>query len=302
MANINFYDVLTINGSGLKEWLPSVRSASTTATNTTATINFNGRDNSALYRAELPLSSDTQAGIITADMYNKIMQGAVDNQAILVGEDDQTRFSFLNISGVTNIQLAVGNYSIITENEKVSATTTVTYTKPFEANKLLLINTETFGVSTDVDEVFMFADTLPTEPEWKVVASTFNQTKSYQVIHINGYGNLENTPAQLYNRIVAQLIGTPANCTITLSDGNLQISGGAYRFLNTQTSQALPYTITETTIPYSFNSVIYLDLSTLAVGATDVAALPVNCYIIGSMNTINNTSTVYINGIGKITE
>lgn len=216
--------------------------------------------------------------------------------------------SFVTESNVLYLQLNPGTYTINTGKQIYTQTITRLQQIPFQTNKFLLCDPAYLGATSG--DAFKFADE-PELPEvgenlnWLCLGNTFNQNGQYESIWLNDYGRYENTPAQLYNQVFATVLSTPQNANISSNGSIVNFPGGTYTFIDTQSNRVLRLSASAGTFAYSHGDVIYYNRTTTLFGATDAGALPTNCLIVGTMNTINPGTSerrVFINGIGVLPE
>lgn len=253
-------------------------------------------------------------GIVTSEMFkrwedyaNKIGEGAIDNNAMLLTSNvGVSPFSMSTTGGTTTIRLSAGTLIFVKNKETQTVVMQDSMQLEFVNNQLLVACPENIQEGLGVEDCFKFVSEPPLndvedDPKWYLIAHTFNQLYDYKHIYVNGYGNIQDTPAQQYNRTTAYIVAMPATANITLDATGLSISGGSYQIMDSATSRVVNVTLPDTVITYQQGTVVYIDKDTNTVGATSSASLPINCYVIGNMNNLNSSARVYIYGIGEIT-
>lgn len=120
---------------------------------------------------------------------------------------------------------------------------------------------------------------------------------SIESVYLDGFGTLQNTPAQ-FNRSFSYVLSVPSTSTIVVNDTQVVITLGSSTFINAMTALPFSRSIAQSTLSYSSGSILYLQEGVNTILATDPVAIPLNCSVIGSMNTVNGKQSVNIFGLG----
>lgn len=141
-----------------------------------------------------------------------------------------------------------------------------------------------------------YASATPYSDVNNYVAGRMYYVGNIQSVSLNGFGEVRNVPAT-YQRGLAYMVSAPSIFDVSGTDvGTFTITGGASRFMESDTSAFVTKTFTGD-YPYIFGDVLYYTPDG-EIGVTDPIALPTACHIIGTMLTVGDNPTVSLYGAG----
>lgn len=145
------------------------------------------------------------------------------------------------------------------------------------------------------------------ESDLDVIANTaglyvigyFNYVGGQQNIYLYGFGNYTDIPINAGTG-TATVIGVPSTFSVSWASAtSFTLPAGGYVFIENATGIRRAISLASAaSLTYDFSSVLYFTPGTNTINIAPSASIPIGAVLIGSMNNVGGTATVFLNGLG----
>lgn len=247
---------------------------------------------------QMETAIDTAVTGLTTETYvdEQIANRYTSRIALLMDDTDAIAPVYFGTNGAnTEVHIRPGTYQMAIGTREVTDITMPDETFTFDVGKVICLhdlgNMESFD--------YVLADDLQTAltDDTYYPIARMNYVNGIPNLYIYGFGNYTNTPATV-GSTNANVLAVPSTFTATWTSATqFVMSAGTYYFKESSTGLVTNMTLPETTLVFSFASVICYRKGTAELFIASPLALPTDAVIIGNMNNINGQAVIYLNGL-----